>query len=232
MRFLLLSLLILAPKPAFAIFCENALTISAQVELCDDNEKFAKAAESCKLDYMKAVKAEQAVLGKMLRKGVSDTMGAGVQQVSEAVSASSYGATITRLDVLIARGVASRAESIAYISHFLPPFHWPADLGPIPRADDPELWKTYDGEFCFGEHRETIHHMAKEFDKAIGELRAARKEAAELRDASLGHKENMGGSANKEASATHGKSGTFRGAKPNSGASDITGVQQDKDKQK
>jgi hypothetical protein len=235
MRFLsivLLTACALAPRPARALFCQSPSAIEAQLELCDDNEKFAAAAEACRNDYLKDVKAEQDKLGKQLRKNVAGAKDAGAQRASEALSASSYDATLARLDVLIARGVATHAEEMDYLSHFLPPFHWPAELGPLPPKNDPALWKAYDGEFCFGEHKETIDHMVKDVDQAVADLRKARKEAEELKGSSLTHKSRLGNDGAKAVTGGTGESAHGAGPKTPSGQSDITGVEQDKDKAK
>lgn len=223
-----------ASGPAWAgLFCRSAEGIEAELELCDDNVKFAQAAEACRNEYLKAVKAEQARLGKSLRKSVTATADAGAQKSSEATSAASYDASITRLDTLIARGVSTHAEEMAYVARFLPPFHWPtAQLGPMPRRDDPALWKAYDGEFCFGENKETIDHMVKDVDDAVADLRKARKEAVELKAASLAHRASLGNDAARAVTGGKGESAQGGGGTPKSGASDITGVEQDKEKAK
>jgi hypothetical protein len=226
---LFLGLLALAPRPARAIFCSNAAVIEAQMELCDDNAKLAQAGEACRNEYLKAVRAEQDRLGKELRKGAQ---AAGTQNVSEGVSAATYDSTIARLDTLIARGEATHKEEFDYVAHFILPFHWPRELGPMPAKSDPELWKAYDGEFCFGEHRETITHMVADIDQAVADLKKARAEAVALKGGSSANQAHLGNDAGKAAAGTHGKgSGSVKGAGSKNGASDITGVEQDKKKQ-
>ena len=45
--FLVVVSFALASRPARALFCQSASVLDGQVELCDDNEKFAAAAEAC-----------------------------------------------------------------------------------------------------------------------------------------------------------------------------------------
>ena len=229
--FLSLAASLVANRPALAIFCQSAAAIAAQAELCEDNEKFARAAENCRNEYLAAVKAEQERLGKTLRKGVGDAKSPGEQHISEGLSAGAYEATMARIDSLLRRGEGIRSEQMDYIAHFLPPFHWPqTELGPMPRRNDPALWKAYDGEFCFGEHKETIDHMVKDVDQAVEDLRKARKEAQGLKAASLTNKTHLVNGAGKPAARSHGDSAHGQGAKSSSGQSDITGIEQDQRK--
>jgi hypothetical protein len=232
MKNFFLSLLILcalAPRPARAVFCVGAAQLEAQVELCDDNEKYAQAAEACRNEYLDAVKKEQASLAKILGKSVGAATGK--QNVTEGVSSATYKTTIGRLDALIARGLATHAEQMGYVAHFLPPFHWPKDAGPMPAPDDPALWKAYDGEFCFGEHKETIDHMVKDVDQAVEDLRNARKEAVALKATSNANKAGLDGSL-AAPPVTKGKAELGTGKKGGSPVqkSDITGTEQRKDK--
>ncbi len=224
----------LSAIPAQALFCKSAAEIENTLQLCDDNQRFAVAAKTCRNDFIKAVFAEQSALSNALKLGVSAAKNGNAQNGTEGVSASTYDKAITELDTLIARGVATEVEEKDYIAHFMAPFHWSTrDLGPMPRRNDPVLWKAYDREFCFGEHRETIDHMIKDIDKAVTDLRSAKKNAADLKGSSLEHGDGLGNTAGKAASSTYGTSAPAgaAGGTSSNGASDITGVQQDKAKQ-
>ena len=219
-----------ASSTARAFYCADPAPIEDKAELCDDNEMFAQAAETCRNDYLKAVADEQARLAKDLGQSLAATKDAGVQKSSEGVTAATYDTALARLDALIARGNASAAEEIAYISSFLPPFVWPTeDLGAEPARNDPLRWQAYDGEFCFGEHRETIDHMVKDIRKAVADLQAARVAAAKLKSASLANGSGFNGSsAGPNAKNVHAAGPRAVGAGVDKASkSDVTGVQQD-----
>lgn len=240
---MLLTLLFLLNPAASeaANMCASLKKIVSEQEECEDNVAFSKAAETCLRGFKQRVNAEQPRLQKLLLKNTkeaaSDKSGQTArQEESEGLSASAYDTTIKSLNDLIAKGTQARGEVEAFRRNLMWPFNWTAGLGgPRPDADDPEVQKMLDEDYCYGEHSDIIKDALAEFDKMLNELKATKVAASGLQGLSTGHQGNLNGGQAAPA-ATGGKQSAAPmpgyGGDPKQGKSDISGTKEYEEKKK
>ncbi|RZA09061.1 MAG: hypothetical protein EOP11_02880 [Proteobacteria bacterium] len=237
---MLLHLLLTLSSPfaaSAANMCPSLPKILSSLQECDDNVAFSRAAESCAAGFRRRISAEQPRLQKMLLKqtkdSASDKTGATAKQAeSETLSADAYNSTMQSLDKLIESGTQARGEVEAFRRNLMWPFTWSAAFeGPRPDADDPDVQKMLDEDFCYGEHAEIIRDTLADFDKMIGELKASKVASASLKGLSNSHQGNLNGGLTPAAPA-----GQVKGIAPNApkydgdparGQSDISGVKEE-----
>lgn len=241
---MLLTLLLLAnPAPSLAAnMCASLISITSQQKECEDNSAFSKAAETCLAGFERRVNAERPRLQKLLLKNtsqsVTDKSGQTArQEESEALSANAYETTVKSLSELIAKGTQARAEVEAYRRNLMWPFNWSAGFeGPRPDADDPEVQKMLDEDFCYGEHSDIIKDALAGFDKMLAELKATKAASESFRGASNANQGNLNGSLTPTTpNATGKQSGptipSYRGDTKKQ-QSDISGTKEYEEQQK
>jgi hypothetical protein len=240
---LLTLLLLLNPAASEAAnMCASLKKIISEQEECEDNVAFSKAAEACLRGFKQRVNSEQPRLQKLLLKNTkdaaSDKSGATAKQdESEGLSAGAYDTTVKSLNELIAKGTQARGEVEAFRRNLMWPFNWSAAFGgPRPDADDPEVQKMLDEDYCYGEHSDIIKDALAEFDKMLADLTATKVAATGLQGLSTSHQGNLNG-GQAAPSATGGqRTGpapvpAYDGS-PKQGKSDISGTKEYEEQQK
>jgi hypothetical protein len=219
-------------QPSYALFCQSIEQIDQNRQDCEDNDKVAKAADACVTVFQAKVAAEQAKLQKLLSNTVKSS-GISHQDQSQDVNEKVLSETISRVDLLIAEGLATRGEIASYIDDLLLPFVWSAELGDRPKKFDPDTQKLFDQEYCYGEHKEVIEDQIKGMDQMISELRAAKTAAAGLEALSGKFESRLQGGAGQSTllkGQAHPGSPTPKVGNSKTRDSDVTGIKEDEEK--
>ena len=135
------------------------------------------------------------------------------------------------LDTLIQQGQQLFAEIDAYQEDFVLPVYpgYEEDFKLDPH--DPKVLKEFLGRECYGEPMIDIDNVKRETIRMLDDLGATKETAIKLHREASGKHENLTGKAKSPAAAEgKGKSGHAPKGKSRNGSSDITGIEEPKEK--
>jgi hypothetical protein len=208
------------PEATFsALHCKSALTLRGEVKSCDGNDAYSMAAAICLKKFEDSAKDFQ--------KSLAVTSSANGQRAAEASARAKYTETLHALDVMISTSDRLKIEIQAYKSEVV----LPDDLGPV-EDGAMEITDFLRSNPCYRMTQDLVEQTADVMHFKGEELRWTRKIAeAQLKRAGL---RVSALDAGLVAPVAHGAgSGAGPSVAPaKSGASTITGVEQDKGKQK
>ncbi len=206
-------------------FCKPAAEVSANTVSCQDNGTFLRASNDC-LAKLEQLETQLGAEGMAIAKS-----GTGGQQSENKTGHSEYDFTASSLAYLIAVAGLARGEHSEYQTLVAPPG---IEYDPFEEDSqkDPEGW--FRRVPCFGETQTGLEKNEAALDAKIQRYTARRAEALSMKAKLAVHGTNYGSLSAPTATGRDTRSAPPKGlpAKNNSDStSDITGVQQDKQKQ-
>jgi hypothetical protein len=209
------------PEATFsALHCKPAITLRGEVKSCDGNDAYSMAAALCLKKFEDSATEFQ--------KALAVAGAANGQLAAEASARAKYTETLHALDVMISTSDRLKTEIQAYKSEVV----LPDDLGPV-EDGAMEITDFLRNNPCYHMTQDLVEQTADVMHFKCEELRWTRKIAeAQLKRAGLRASVLDAGSAAPAAHGVSSAAGPGAAAPVKQGGSTITGVEQDKAKQK
>ena len=224
---LILALLGAAPVRAEE-FCASRFKLRHSIFMCYENSTYAEQAGACSDRFRELVHGKQKELSGLFSKQLAGRKGDAQNQQFQ-LTQKDYATTDATLVEAINLGRGARQELVFYLDDVVPPHNWPLALGRFPGMHHPYVQELFRAAGCYKEAMEGVERAIQDMDRMIAELEATRAKTAQLfktsgsREAQLDLLKGLGGASGTIASG----SGSSQ-----AGASDVTGLREDKAKRK
>jgi len=225
---------ILFPDHAFSavqLSCPDTQKIEEEAEVCEDNGKFGEAGIECLSSLEKAIREQSALAKKsMMNSNAALIDKAGNAQTSNfAGSGADYRIAQKTLEELIDQAKNARAKVESYHLNIF----YPEDFD-APEEVIGDVEEFLEESECFSENKNGLMKIVDKIDKHIADLEKTRIASSQKGVTSGNREEGMQNSLVNGVSNTKGQGAAVPvpAGKSQNGTSDITGVQEDKNKQK